>query len=65
MPASMAPDGASNFISAILFIVLDSLAVLLRFISKYKTKRGFGADDYWMLVALIWSYAWAALVIYC
>ncbi|KAI1576108.1 hypothetical protein PtrEW4_002296 [Pyrenophora tritici-repentis] len=60
----MAPDGAANLVSAILFIVLDSLAVLLRFISKYKTKRGFAADDYWMLVALIWTYAWAALVIY-
>lgn len=65
MPVSMAPDGAANLVSAILFIVLDSLAVLLRFISKYKTKRGFAADDYWMLVALIWTYAWAALVIYC
>lgn len=65
MVASMKSDGVANFATAIVFIVVDTIAVLLRLLSKRKNKRTFGSDDYWMLVALAFFYVWAGLVIYC
>lgn len=59
------PDGVSNFVTAILFVVIDSFAVLLRIISKGKTKYRFSSDDWWILCALLFFYGWAGLILYC
>lgn len=58
------PDGVSNLAAAITFVVVDSLAVVLRIISKGKTKYRFSSDDWWILCALLFFYCWAGLVLY-
>jgi hypothetical protein len=65
MSRSMKPDGIDNFVTAILFIVVDTLAVILRVLAKLKTKRRLSSDDYWMFAALVFYYGWAGLIIYC
>ncbi|KAI4263331.1 MAG: hypothetical protein L6R42_001521 [Xanthoria sp. 1 TBL-2021] len=56
--------GAANVATAIVFVVLDSLAVFLRILSKSKTKHYFSADDWWILAALVFFYAWAGQILY-
>lgn len=58
-------DGVSNVVVAIVFAVLDTIAVILRIIAKRKTKLRFGWDDAWILCALVLFYVWAAIVIHC
>lgn len=58
-------DGLSNVVVAIVFAVLDTIAVILRIVAKRKTKYQIGSDDAWILCALALFYAWAAIVIYC
>ncbi|PVI01492.1 hypothetical protein DM02DRAFT_613657 [Periconia macrospinosa] len=60
----MRPDGVANVVLAIIFIVLDTIAVALRIFAKRRIKRPLKSDDVWMVVALIFFYGWAALVIY-
>ena len=59
------PDGAANLAMAIVFMVLDTLAVVLRIISKGKTKYRFSSDDWWILCALLFFYCWAGLILFC
>lgn len=65
MGISMKPDGVDNFVTAIVSIVADTVAVLLRVLAKRKTKRFPGSDDYWMIVSLLFFYGWAGLILYC
>jgi len=65
MRVSTQQDGVENYAAALLFIVADTVAVVLRAIAKWKTKRSVGSDDIWMLIALAFFYVWAGLIIYC
>lgn len=56
--------GVANVTTAVVFVVLDTIAVSLRLLSKSKTKHYFAADDWWILVALVFFYAWAGQIIY-
>jgi hypothetical protein len=38
-------DGANVIITAIIFIILDTIVLSLRFYSKHRTKIGFAIDD--------------------
>ena len=58
-------DAIANVTTIVLFIFLDSLAVILRIISKGKTKNGFSSDDWWILCALLFFFGWAGLKLYC
>ena len=57
-------DAIANVTTIVLFIFLDSLAVILRIISKGKTKNGFSSDDWWILCALLFFLGWAGLKLY-
>ena len=59
------PDGRANIATIVAFIVLDSLAVILRIISKGKTKNRYSSDDWWILCALLFFFGWAGLKLYC
>lgn len=56
--------GVANVAVAIGFVVVDSLAVLLRMSAKSKTKYYFSSDDYWILAALLCFFAWAGQILY-
>ncbi|KAL8983102.1 MAG: hypothetical protein Q9205_002565 [Flavoplaca limonia] len=56
--------GVANVATAIVFVVLDTLAVFLRILSKSKTKYYFSSDDQWILAALAFFYAWVGQIIY-
>ena len=58
-------DAVVNVTTIVVFIFLDSLAVILRIISKGKTKNGFSSDDWWILCALLFFLGWAGLKLYC
>lgn len=58
-------DGVANVATAIVFVVVDSLAVVLRILSKSKTKHYLRSDDWWILGALAFFIAWAGQIIYC
>ena len=58
-------DGSANVVTAIVFVVIDTFAVILRLISKRKTKHYFSSDDQWILCALILFFGWAGQIIYC
>lgn len=57
-------DAIANVTTIVVFMFLDSLAVILRIISKRKTKSGFSSDDWWILCALLFFLGWAALKLY-
>jgi hypothetical protein len=65
MTVSLQPDGVANLVTVIVFVALDTGAVLLRLLAKRRNKRPLGNDDYWMLVALVFMYGWTGLIIYC
>ncbi len=56
--------GVANVAVAIVFVVVDSLAVFLRMLAKSKTKYYFSSDDYWILAALFFFFAWAGPILY-
>ena len=65
MMVHLQSNGVANLATAIVFIFLDTFAVILRLISKTKTKHRFRSDDWWILVALAFFFGWAAQIIYC
>lgn len=65
MAGFIKPDGITILVTIIAFAILDTLAVVLRLLSKSKTTYRFGSDDYWMLAALLIFYARAGINIYC
>lgn len=56
--------GVANVATAIVFVVTDSLAVFLRLLSKSKTKHYFSSDDWWILGALLFFFAWVGQILY-
>ncbi len=56
-------DGKQLLSTAIVFLVLDAIAVVLRLIAKSKTKRRFAFDDLCIVFTFIVYAAWAGLII--
>lgn len=50
--------GSSIFESATVMVLLATIAVIIRFVSKTLTKAGFSSDDYWIFLSLaaFWTY---------
>lgn len=65
MMVHLQPDGVANIATIAVFIGLDILAVILRIISKARTKHRFAQDDLWILCALLFFFGWAGLNLYC
>ena len=55
---SLSSDGRSVFSSALAMTILASVSVALRFLARYWTTASFAADDWWILSAMIFMYAW-------
>ncbi len=49
--------GRDTFNASIILIVLDTIAVLLRLLTRRFSKISYAADDYWALVAVLFAYA--------
>lgn len=58
----LAKDGKQVLSTAIVFLVLDVVAVGLRLLAKSKTKHRFALDDLFMLLTLVVFAAWAGVV---
>lgn len=56
-------DGKQLLFTSIVFLILDTIAVVLRLFAKSRTKFRFAYDDLWIIVTLVVFAAWAALVI--
>ena len=56
-------DGKHLLITAIAYLILDTIAVILRLIAKSRTKHRFTLDDLYIIFALVAYAAWAGLVI--
>ncbi|KAI4138850.1 MAG: hypothetical protein L6R39_006573 [Caloplaca ligustica] len=56
-------DGVYNVVPAIVFLLLDTLALVLRCFAKRKTKARFGSDDAWIVIAGVQFYVWISLII--
>ena len=56
-------DGKQLLSTSIVFLGLDVIAVVLRFVAKSRTKHRFDLDDLWILITLVVFAAWAALVV--
>ena len=56
-------DGKKLLYTSIAFIIVDTIAVVLRLLSKQQTKRRFGEDDGWICAALIIYLAWSGVII--
>ena len=56
-------DGKQLLATAIVFLILDAVAVVLRLVAKSKTKYRFGFDDLYLLFTFVVFAAWAGLVI--
>lgn len=59
----MLSDGVYHVVVASFFILIDTLALVLRAVAKRRTKFRFGSDDGWILFALLLFYVWAGLVV--
>ena len=55
-------DGKQLLSTAIVFLVLDAIAVVLRLVAKSKTKHRFAFDDLFMLLTFVVFAAWAGIV---
>ena len=56
-------DGKQLLVTSIVFLVLDTVAVVLRLVAKSRTKFRFAYDDLWIIVTVVVFAAWAGLVI--
>ena len=56
-------DGRSNVVVPIVFLVIDTFAVILRVFAKRKTKHRLGTDDGWIFLALALFFVWSGMVI--
>lgn len=63
--AKLLSDGLSNTVVAIVFMAIDTVAVILRILSKQRTQHRFGPDDAWIFFALASFFVWSGLVIHC
>lgn len=56
--------GYATFVVSILFAILATIAVLARLWTRRLLKTGFGADDWWMVAALIAYFGYTADAIF-
>ena len=56
-------DGRSNVVVPIVFLVIDTFAVILRVFAKRKTKHRVGTDDGWIFLALALFFVWSIMII--
>ena len=56
-------DGRRLLSTAIVFLILDAIAVILRLVAKSKTKSRFAFDDLYIVSAFIVCAAWDGLII--
>lgn len=56
-------DGKQLLSTAIVFLILDAVAVVFRLVAKSKTKHRFAFDDMFMVLTFIVYTAWAGLII--
>ena len=56
-------DGQLLVYTASVFLILDIIAVAVRFVAKQKTKRGWAMDDLWISIALLFTAAYHAVII--
>ena len=63
MTVNFAEDGKQIVYTASIYISVATVAVLLRFFAKQKTKSRYGLDDLWMLLALMVYVTYSAVVI--
>ena len=56
-------DGRQLVYTASVFVVLDIIAVAVRFVAKQKTRRGWALDDLWISIALLFTVAYHAVII--
>ena len=54
----------SVFGLAIAFLVLTSLATLSRFVIRARSKLSFGADDWWIILALLTYHGCLEILLY-
>lgn len=52
------------FASAVIMLILASIAVGLRLLTKKWTKLGYGVDDWWLLFALSTVYAYFCIFLW-
>ena len=62
MMVKLEKDGKQLVSTAIVFLVLDAIAVVLRLLAKSKTKHKFAFDDLFMLLTLVVFAAFAGVV---
>ena len=56
-------DGKQLLSTAIVFLIVDAIAVVLRLVAKSKTKYRFAFDDLCMVFTFIVYTAWAGIII--
>ena len=56
-------DGKQLLTTAIAYLVLDAIAVVLRLVAKSRTKRRFALDDLYIIFAFAAFVAWTGLII--
>ena len=56
-------DGKQLLSTAIVFLIVDAIAVVLRLVAKSKTKYRFAFDDLCMVSTFIIYTAWAGIII--
>ena len=56
-------DGTQLLSTAIVFLILDAIAVISRLVAKSKTKSRFAFDDLYIVSAFIVYGAWVGLII--
>jgi hypothetical protein len=58
------PDGKANLVATVSFLVIDSMTLLLRLVSKRKTQSGVHLDDWFIFVAYLVFAAQSSVIIY-
>jgi RNA 3'-terminal phosphate cyclase len=56
--------GQQQFNVAVACAILSGVAVAIRVFSKIRHKQGVRSDDWWILIALSWYWASAAVVLW-
>ena len=56
-------DGKQLLSTAIVFLVVDAIAVVLRLAAKSKTKHRFAFDDLCIVITFIVYTAWAGVIV--
>jgi hypothetical protein len=58
------PDGRANLVATVSFLIIDSMILLLRLVSKQKTQTGVHLDDWFIIAAYLVFAAQSSVIIY-